>query len=256
MQSLVGDSVAIDGNVIVVGAEYDQDGIFSVHVYRHNESTGIWSQEVKLGSDDGNLQRFGSNVAVKGNILAVGDVRYGTNDQGSVFVYEYSPLSGNWTGVGSILLNLDCDNFFGSSLAVMEDGALAIGCHWEDSYSDVGAVYHYILSGTSVQYTFQQKVTQSDRAVTDCFGGSDQIAIYRNVMAVGASCHWSLPSSEVCNERVLVYTRPIHSDIRMEVTEIPSPDGEVDFGNTVGLFGTQPIIGAGNNAYVYTLEVC
>ena len=73
-----------------------------------------------------------------------------------MFVYEFNPLMNNWTQLGDIIVNDDCDQQFGHSLAITEDGGLAIGCLGKDSFS--GAVYFYVRPDMGGQYMMQQKI--------------------------------------------------------------------------------------------------
>ena len=169
-------------------------------------------RDSKLVPDDNGLFFFGASVSVKGGILAVGDDEYGSGARGSVFVYEYNQMTGKWTEFGNSILNGDCDLSFGTSLAVLEDGALAIGCTGDES--NTGAVYHYIRSvfQGQEQYTLQQKVTASDGTSSDYFGWWGQTAVYGNVMVIGAYGAPCSGGSGSCG-KVYVYARPTKSEI-------------------------------------------
>jgi hypothetical protein len=97
-----GDSVAISGTTIAVGAPLDdQAGAFrsgSVYVYQRNGTTGAWDLQATLSSAGGHQawEAFGGAVALDGNLLAVGAVdrdQAGQVDAGGVFVYERSGTS-------------------------------------------------------------------------------------------------------------------------------------------------------------------
>src|SRR5262249_6828386 len=95
-----GVSVAIDGNVILVGSYHaDSPAVDAgaAYVFRFNGTT--WVEEAKLTASDAAAgDAFGRAVAVKDDVTAVGapldDLTSGT-DAGSVYVYRYK---------GSILL--------------------------------------------------------------------------------------------------------------------------------------------------------
>ena len=56
--------------------------------------------------------------------------------------------------------------------------------------------------------------------------------------------------------KVYVYARPTKSKIWTKVTIITPPIDEKYVGNWVSVYGNQLLVGAANNAYSYTLEVC
>ena len=68
-----GCSIAIDGNVMVVGAPADgEEALGSAYIYRRIE--GTWIKVAKLTpADNSNALNFGYFVSVKGTSIAVGD---------------------------------------------------------------------------------------------------------------------------------------------------------------------------------------
>lgn len=90
---LFGSSVAIGGDVVVVGSPEDDDlgtACGSAYVFRRYGTT--WSQEQKLhGSGTSAWDKFGNAVAVNGNRIVVGafwDDPSGT-DSGAAYLFEY-----------------------------------------------------------------------------------------------------------------------------------------------------------------------
>ena len=146
-----GLSVDVDGDVMVVGATGDREGdVGSAFVYRRNE-TG-WVEEATLAPDDSNLDSFGAVVSVKGDLIAVGDYKYGVYDKGAVFLYQYNSSVNLWNQINDPLMNDDCDGRFGSEVVLMEDGGLMIGCYAEND--DAGAVYFYEKSDAGDEFIF------------------------------------------------------------------------------------------------------
>ena len=85
-----GESVALSGNTLAVGAKYvDDNGLNSGAVYVYDLANS--NQEIKITAFDGNEQdQFGSKIALSGNILVVGaqlDDDQGESS-GSVYVYD------------------------------------------------------------------------------------------------------------------------------------------------------------------------
>src|SRR5688500_18144416 len=72
-----GRSVAIDGNIAVVGASFGSSGYTeqpgAAYVFERN-SQGVWQQTAKLTRAADQDDAFGFTVAVDGNVIAVGDI--------------------------------------------------------------------------------------------------------------------------------------------------------------------------------------
>ncbi len=90
-------SVDVDGDVIIVGAYWDNTDVAqagSAYVFRFNGST--WEEEQKLTAIDAEeWDVFGTSVSVHGDLIAVGTPRdniVGLNS-GSVFLYRYMVTS-------------------------------------------------------------------------------------------------------------------------------------------------------------------
>jgi len=89
-----GFSVALDGNVAVVGAPHDDDAgtdAGSAHVFLRSGST--WSPTAILLPDDGDAEAesFGYDVAVEGDVIAVAAPSDTTDGEpGSAYVFDWS----------------------------------------------------------------------------------------------------------------------------------------------------------------------
>ncbi|MBL8271499.1 FG-GAP repeat protein, partial [Steroidobacter sp.] len=73
-----GNSVAIDGNIAVVGATEITSGVLdfpgAAYVFERN-SAGVWQQTARLTrSSDQQGDMFGADVAIDGNVIVVGDL--------------------------------------------------------------------------------------------------------------------------------------------------------------------------------------
>ncbi|KAL7484987.1 hypothetical protein ACHAWX_000202, partial [Stephanocyclus meneghinianus] len=97
-----GTSVSISGNVVVVGAKYDDDigdASGAAYIFELNESTGEWNQKAKLTASDGaGGDYFGTSVGISGNIIVVGadsDDDKGSNS-GSAYIFDLNESTGVW----------------------------------------------------------------------------------------------------------------------------------------------------------------
>ena len=99
-----GQSVAISGNTVVIGAYgNDDNGIASGSVYiyeRDNGGSNNWGEVKKITASDGEaFTRFGDSVAILGDALVVGASRDNDNgnNSGSAYIFERNHGgSNNW----------------------------------------------------------------------------------------------------------------------------------------------------------------
>lgn len=190
-----GMSVAIDGDQIIVGSEFDdvdlpsngyQSNAGSAYVFRLNG--GTWEQEAHLtASDYGSSENFGWAVDVSGDYAVVGAYRNDTDedglnsspDAGAAYVFERG--SGAWPQVAKIVgsdrANID---YFGYDVSV--DGeTVAVGAYRQDrnfegqeNWTDAGAVYVYDRN-SSGEWLQTQKITHTERKTLDQLGWSVDI---------------------------------------------------------------------------------
>ncbi len=185
---LFGNSVAIDGERIVVGAPGDDDlgsGSGSVYVFELQE--GIWNQIGKVtASNGGNTDFFGGSVAIDDGVLVVGAER---NDDmginaGSAYIFTQDGLQFT---EAAIVHASDAQeyNSFGNRVAA-SDGTIVIGAPEHDGVGNAsGAVYLFEHTGTGWQQ--QAKLVPQDNAANDQFGAS--VAIQHGQLVVGAPFH-------------------------------------------------------------------
>ena len=154
-----GHSIAVSGDLVVVGAMYeashatgvngdqsDNSAPISGAAYVYRRTGGVWSQEAYLKASNTEAgDQFGSAVAVSGNLIAVaaeneqsqasglnGDQSDNSlNSSGAVYLFEFA--GGTWTQIEYIKAsntgNLD---LFGRSLA-FSGGVLVVGAPGEGS---------------------------------------------------------------------------------------------------------------------------
>jgi hypothetical protein len=159
-----GFSLAMDGDVVVVGAPFEDNDATGVngglagapgsttssdsgaaYVFRRNGSS--WAQEAYVkASNTGSPDRFGWSVALSGDTIAVGADLESSNAQGvdgdqlndsaqyAGAVYMFRRGAGNQWAQEAYLkgLNTESDDRFGHSLALAGD-VLAVGAYFEDS---------------------------------------------------------------------------------------------------------------------------
>ena len=89
-----GYSVALEGDTVVVGARYDDEGgvTDAGAVYIFKRSGALWSEEAKLfASDKETSSRFGVSVELEGDTIVAGayyNDEGGVTNAGAVYIYE------------------------------------------------------------------------------------------------------------------------------------------------------------------------
>jgi len=180
-----GESVAIDGNIMVVGASDDgQHG--SVYVYRRNGTA--WREAAKLTPDDPAAGDFGMSVSVKDTSIVVGAPTSGGGQEGAIFVYDFDPLADSWSRVGRPVQNSDCKIYFGNTVQLMDDKGLLASCWWIEPHEPVGVdkFYYYDKHETGEDYVLQHHF--------DFEYETDSFAVNGNVMFVRES-NWLEPNA-------------------------------------------------------------
>ncbi len=161
-----GWSVALDGDLALVGAWHDGDaGRDSGSAYVFVRSGTTWSQKAKLtASDAGQGDRFGWSVALSGETAVVGAP--GNDDAGtsSGSAYVFVRSSTGWVEQAKLTASdaAERDNL-GHSVALSGDTAL-VGALFDNIGSDYsqGSAYVFRFDGTN--WNEEAKLTASDAA--------------------------------------------------------------------------------------------
>jgi hypothetical protein len=219
-----GDSVAISGDTIVVGA-FGEDGNASGvngnqlsnlspdsgSAYVFTRSGTTWTQQAYLkASNPGVNDRFGISVALSGDTIVVGayyedSSATGVNgagadesasDAGAAYVFNRSGTT--WTQQAYLKAsNTSGSDFFGYSVAISGD-TVVVSAEGEDSNatgvngnqadnsaSSSGAAYIFVRSPGGTTWTQQAYLKASNTGVNDVFGRD--VAISGDTVVAGAS---------------------------------------------------------------------
>ncbi len=256
-----GNSVAIDGDYVVVGAIFE-DGLGSyrgaAYVFNRNQGgTDNWGQVAKLvASDAEDNDQFGSSVAISGDNVVVG-ARYedglGTN-RGAVYVFGRNEGgTDNWGQVTKLTAsNPEDAAYFGYSVAVSGDLAV-VGAHGEDvTGTNLGAAYVFDRTqGGPDAWGQVAKLTASDGEDVDEFGSS--LAIDGDYVVVGTHQEDGAGTSRGA---AYIYGRNYGgADIWGEVMKLTASDAQDQdyFGFSVAINGDYAVVatpyedGAGSN---------
>ncbi len=227
-----GHSVAISGNIAVVGAIGDDDnGDGSGSAYLFDPSLG--SQVAKLLPNDGAAwDRFGGGVAISGTTVIVGAAQ-DDNYSGSAYLFDISDPA-NWMQTFKLLSDDGAvHDMFGYSVAVSGSTAV-VGAKWDDDNgSNSGSAY--LFNTTTGQQI--AKLLPDDGAAFDFFGRS--VAISGPTAIVGA--HRDDDNGNVSGSAYLFDTTT-----EAQIAKLLPDDGAADewFGYSVAISGTTAIVGA------------
>ncbi|MEZ4651863.1 MAG: FlgD immunoglobulin-like domain containing protein [Candidatus Eisenbacteria bacterium] len=175
-----GNSVAIDGGVVAVGAMME-DG-FAVDggaVYLFDASTG--SQLDKLVPNEDGNRNFGVAVAMDGGIVVIGARMHFDPTDGFTFgaAYLFDVSNGNQ------LHRLESDNNtfsdqFGDAVAI-DNGTVAVGAWAKSIFFDHSGAAYLFSAGSGAQLAY---IVPEDGHDRDHFGKS--ISISNGIVAIGA----------------------------------------------------------------------
>jgi sulfur relay (sulfurtransferase) DsrC/TusE family protein len=258
--ALLGYTVAVDGNLTVVGAPYDDiQGLDSGVVKVFDSSSGALLHVIPNPSAAPNDQ-FGYSVAISGTRMVVGarSDDTGAQNAGSAYVYDLS--SGTPTMPVATLNNPGpaVEDQFGYSVAI--SGTRVVVGAWLDDTGmfDAGSAYVYDLSSGSPMVPVAT-LNNPGPAANDWFGIS--VAISGTRVVVGAS-----RDDTGATDTGSAYVYDLSSGtpaVPVATLNNPGPAPSDEFGSSVAISGTRVVVGAAldnagatdaGSAYVYDLS--
>ncbi len=234
-----GQSVAISGSTIVVGAYGNGAYTGKAYVYRWNGSTWTWVQTL-TAPGAATYDFFGYSVAVSGNVILVGaygDDVIGTNS-GSVYAYRYNGSTWGYSQTFWPSTVASGDSFGGS--CALDGGLAVIGAPVDDSFA--GSAYAFRDNGSSFQW--EGTLVPSDRKTSDRFGQT--VAVAGSGILVGAS-DWTNNATGKVQQGKAYYFAYDGTAWREKLSLLQtSPWGytEDHFGSAVALNGGSAVVGA------------
>ena len=244
-----GTSVAIDGGVLVVGAErgVKANTIIGGAAYVFRRSGTTWTEEAKLTASDAAYHDFfGASIAVSGNRLLVG--AHEQDDEGdaagATYVFTRNTTTGLWSE--SQILTPEHSNAgdnFGRAVAI--DGGRALIGAWlaDGDESTTGAAYVYRMVGS--WFELADTLFRLDGEYGDGYGVS--VALSGNCGVVGAV---NDDISDVPNVGSAFHycglPGPGPPEVEIDIiccVQVPDPAGPVIFSSTIVNRGRQTAIG-------------
>ena len=236
-----GNSVAISGNLGLVGAPFDDRGVGKSNagsVYVFDTTTG--SQLLNLAASDGSgNDHFGWSVGLSGDYAIVGALDDDDNGDisGSAYLFNAS--------TGSQLFKLTaCDGAagdeFGISVGISGNRAVVGADLNDDAGSASGSAYLYdVATGNQII-----KLTASDADAGDQFGRA--VAISGNIAIVGAQYN-----DDAGTRSGSAYLFNVNTGSELFKLVASGATAEDEFGMSVGISGDTAIVGAGGAAYLF-----
>jgi hypothetical protein len=188
--NLFGASVAMDGPILVVGADGDADnGELSgaAYIYSHDSATNSnsWSEVTKLKPSDGGVEHlFGWSVAISGNTVVVGT--YGAN---AAYVFRSSTTTSteSWSQVAKLTSGAASRySTFGQTVAV-SNNTIVVGAPGDNNENGVlsGSVFVYKIDQLG-SWTEDAILIVEDGQIGEQFGFAAAISKDDATIVVGA----------------------------------------------------------------------
>lgn len=257
---LFGNSVAISGDTIVVGAYYESSAATGVGgnqadnssagsgaAYVFTRSAGTWSQQAYLkASNTGSGDRFGGSVAISGDTIVVGAYFQGSDDSGAAYVFNRS--ADFWSQQAYLKAsNADAGDNFGYSVAIADD-TVVVGAYLEDSSatgvngdqtsnSATGSGAAYVFARNSGAWSQQAYLKASNSLILDNFGYS--VGASGDSIVVGANRQASDSSGAA-----YVFTRSAGNWSQQAFLKASNSAASDSFGHSVAISGNKLVVGA------------
>ena len=237
-----GTSVAIDGDAVIVGTPFQDTSAGAAYVFTRSE--GLWQQQAKL-QDNGReaYDRFGTSVAIDGNVAIVGAPYENTSHANAGSVYVFTSENGSWGQRAKLQSDdIEEDDGFGVSVAISND-TIIVGTKIGDTDSGVAYVFTY----DNGSWQQQIKLEADDGEEYDHFGNS--VDIDGDMIIVGAY-------RESGSGAAYVFTHNNDSWIQLQKLGGSDMEAGIGFGISVAISDNRTITGdyQENTAYIMELQ--
>jgi len=241
-EDFFGESVAISGDTVVVGASGGDDGgDESGSAYIFVRSGKTWVEQAKLtASDAAENHWFGRSVAISGNTVVVG-----AELAGSAYIFTRNGTGTSWNEQAKIRARDTAVNaYFGYRVAISKDTVVVSAPYDDEVGNQTGSAYVFVRSGTT--WTEQAKLVAGDATEFDSFGIS--VGISEGAIVVGADAEWDdsvgdRPTSG--SAYVFVRSGTTWSE-QAKLTAGDAAEGD-DFGFGVAISGDTVMVGSPNS---------
>lgn len=183
-----GNAVAIDGNYAVTKSNV------AMFIFERDVTTGKWFEKQVFAINEYPYYTEGC-VSISGNYIAI--VNGENEETGSVFLYERDTLTNIWSQKQELTPS-DAIGFSGA--VAIKGNYLIAGAIYEkedvrgkNPLTNAGAVY--VFENISGTWTEQQKLVESNRRESACFGSS--VSISDDYIVVGSRGYYVHPETTI-----------------------------------------------------------
>jgi len=234
-----GFSVSISSDTAIVGAIGDDSA------YIFTRSGEVWTEQAKLiASDAAENYQFGVSVSISGDTAIVGaqDDPHAGGGSGSAYIFTRSGEV--WTEQAKLIASDAADDDeFGASVSISDDTVI-IGAAFNDNnnISNFGAAYIFTRSSDGIWS--EQKLTASEGAENNTFGGS--VSISGDTVIVGGNR----------DDSADIFTRSGDDGVWSEQAKLIASDAAAfyRFGSSVFISGDTAIVGGDDAAYIFEIS--
>lgn len=233
-----GCSAALQGDVLVIGANLDDDfGGESGSAYVFEKSGKEWIEKAKLLANDGReSDQFGTSVAIFGDSALVGSPRNHAGNAQSGAVYAFENTQGAWEARDKLIdVRGAGGDGFGQNIALWGDTAVIAAPRNNWRRDKAGAAF--VFQRIDGNWTQEAKLKASNGEVYDQFGftvGVSETAIIATAPAgddrgVGSGCAYVFMPTPECNgnERInKAVCRNVKESVRLRVHLVGGKAGD------------------------------
>lgn len=245
-----GFSVAVSGDVIVIGARWEATlGVNAGAAYVFERDGTDWLETAKLLASDGAADDyFGQSVATDGDTILVAAPNQDevAVDAGAVYVFAHQ--AGVWQEVDKVVASdAEAAEYFGTAVAMTAEHAV-VGAYGESDVGPNGGAA-YVLERAGDTFVESEKLIASDSAGVDQFGAA--VAIHDTTLIVGA-----YREDDQAPNAGAVYVFDLQAGVWQELTKLYANDGAQEdllgqalaLGPNLIVMGTNYSDGAGDDA--------
>jgi hypothetical protein len=244
-----GESVALDGDIAIIGAPEDDDlgpQSGSAYVFARNAS-GAWTQVTKLTAADGDASDlFGSSVAMSRDTVVIGAQLDDQRDvnAGAAYVFERDgadPIA--WRQIQKLMATDGADtDRFGLSVAVDRDTAVVLAFQ-DRRHNGAGAAYVFERRPACASWCEVAKIPFL--GITPDIWFQPSVAISGDIAIVGAT------EERVNSGAAYIFSRNLGGPGAWgEIGKVTAIDGAVgdEFGSGIAISGDTVVFGAASIA--------
>lgn len=237
--SYFGESVAIEGDVVVVGAPGVNDARGAAYVFFYGIERDF--EVAKLTASDGGVNDgLGRSVSIDGEVIVAGATWGGADPR---TVYLFAKPAGGWADMMQTARLMADDvgvyDTFGRSVCISGDIVIG-GAPWDDTGGLRGSAFVFEKpAGGWADMTETVKLTASDPDSHDEFGRS--VAVRGSYVVVGAPGTAGNPPS---GGTAYVFTRGAGGWSEQAILTGSEADLDAWFGGAVAMDDTRAVIGA------------